>query len=223
MRRVYPRPRGEYFGIRAVFGARAGLPPPTRGIPLPTHTKPPYQRSTPAHAGNTTCCLISIRLLEVYPRPRGEYVAVKAVGFGAIGLPPPTRGIRCRNAVQCNARRSTPAHAGNTSLDDARAIRARVYPRPRGEYQNPAILRKSRVGLPPPTRGIPSAGNAFKKARRSTPAHAGNTVTFPSRNAATNGLPPPTRGIHRAYQRLRRHERSTPAHAGNTQSRLATP
>ena len=71
--------------------------------------------------------------------------------------------------------RSTPAHAGNTFSTIALRSRARVYPRPRGEYENQSALIRNSSGLPPPTRGIRGLSAGQVKRTRSTPAHAGNT------------------------------------------------
>ena len=50
---VYPRPRGEYGAVWQAEYQIEGLPPPTRGIPLPKPRGRTKRRSTPAHAGNT--------------------------------------------------------------------------------------------------------------------------------------------------------------------------
>ena len=70
---VYPRPRGEY-ALEAGAGKKGrGLPPPTRGIPLREDIPVCDDRSTPAHAGNTTGDCAAGGDVRVYPRPRGEY------------------------------------------------------------------------------------------------------------------------------------------------------
>ena len=98
-------------------------------------------------------------------------------------------------------------------------------------------------GLPPPTRGIRIRRPYQGIQRRSTPAHAGNTITatapscslrvYPRpRGEYTNhkitsmwvwGLPPPTRGIRRNCTNGSGAGRSTPAHAGNTMRQEALP
>ena len=90
---VYPRPRGEYVIYNTAPPPISGLPPPTRGIPL--HVKRGFCQpgSTPAHAGNTSPRAPPPTLAKVYPRPRGEYAPVAALGVANTGLPPPTRGI----------------------------------------------------------------------------------------------------------------------------------
>ena len=172
-------------------------------------------RSTPAHAGNTGAGNRRYEGHRVYPRPRGEYRFAASLGRRRSGLPPPTRGIRACPSNGGSARRSTPAHAGNTK-PPMRSIRAiMVYPRPRGEYKGSGSDNTTSGGLPPPTRGI--RANPARQPDRpgSTPAHAGNTLgnvvgkpilqvyprprgEYPSATSSSriaSGLPPPTRGI----------------------------
>ena len=153
---VYPRPRGEYVPLDARPPVGEGLPPPTRGIPQTRAGAGYQQRSTPAHAGNTLPLSAAPSLLEVYPRPRGEYWARRWTLAAAGGLPPPTRGILTRASLLTPSRRSTPAHAGNTRPRGGVLGKPRVYPRPRGEYYWRRSRAAWRRGLPPPTRGIRS-------------------------------------------------------------------
>ena len=132
---VYPRPRGEYMPNRNVQQNRQGLPPPTRGIRILASRLAEYAGSTPAHAGNTGHTQHGTDAGQVYPRPRGEYLAKTLAKQGYEGLPPPTRGILTYIARDNTGLGSTPAHAGNTSRGLSCAIEEEVYPRPRGEYQ----------------------------------------------------------------------------------------
>ena len=233
---VYPRPRGEYARAAGERGQTDGLPPPTRGIHHTYIRAFPALRSTPAHAGNTAHGGVLSKRGEVYPRPRGEYRVMWASPSAPHGLPPPTRGIPQRNPHGYASLRSTPAHAGNTRPVTSLSSRARVYPRPRGEYTPFRALGRNHRGLPPPTRGIPIRDGERAASGRSTPAHAGNTAVgmrnippaavYPRpRGEYTHiwtgiwgswGLPPPTRGIHHRALHHLLHPRSTPAHAGNT-------
>ena len=197
---------------------------------------PPPFGSTPAHAGNTPARVAARAAQGVYPRPRGEYVHSSRISLTAVGLPPPTRGIRHprKQIPVCNG--STPAHAGNTSGARPWSAHSAVYPRPRGEYLSNAMDDIYEKGLPPPTRGIPIQTALNYVSGRSTPAHAGNTAAFKATGgwssvyprprgeycvAATEafrhgGLPPPTRGIRWCGCHWPWPWRSTPAHAGNT-------
>ena len=73
--------------------------------------------STPAHAGNTGAGYQDSGEITVYPRPRGEYCIGCDKSVGAVGLPPPTRGIPPQLRHSGLSARSTPAHAGNTVLN----------------------------------------------------------------------------------------------------------
>ena len=182
------------------------------------------RRSTPAHAGNTGAGATRRDFDAVYPRPRGEYRQSASIREGVQGLPPPTRGIPQRVQPIQAAKGSTPAHAGNTALDRACLVVEQVYPRPRGEYLYRSVSISAIAGLPPPTRGIPRRLYRQLGGWRSTPAHAGNTLSdcldkrngevyprprgeYPSAPALStgrDGLPPPTRGIH-PLSRRRQH------------------
>ena len=118
---VYPRPRGEYAAISGTQSTSAGLPPPTRGILSPRLSRADTPRSTPAHAGNTVAPDVPAHCQPVYPRPRGEYVAICERAPALKGLPPPTRGIPMQRRKARGHLRSTPAHAGNTRAGDTRA------------------------------------------------------------------------------------------------------
>ena len=233
---VYPRPRGEYSYHLGVEVPARGLPPPTRGIHSRPKSRALHIRSTPAHAGNTYHVQHEPASGEVYPRPRGEYGSWRFAARVSNGLPPPTRGIRVQRAARCHHRGSTPAHAGNTAAAIWAAGLVRVYPRPRGEYALFHIGERGGIGLPPPTRGIPTRTECALLMRRSTPAHAGNTQgcaghiasheVYPRPRgeyassldapAARAGLPPPTRGIRHNAESNCIYAGSTPAHAGNT-------
>ena len=193
-------------------------------------------RSTPAHAGNTFVCGRRRGEDAVYPRPRGEYLALLYPPPHLFGLPPPTRGIPKPRGGCGDGLGSTPAHAGNTIAAPSRVTLIWVYPRPRGEYQRSACALPSAYGLPPPTRGIQRRQADNKESEGSTPAHAGNTspaiccpprtgvyprprgeyCNAPYRICPYHGLPPPTRGIPLYALAVYAGRGSTPAHAGNT-------
>ena len=159
------------------------------------------------------------------------------------GLPPPTRGIRRCPRLRIPQGRSTPAHAGNTCLSAPTRRLCLVYPRPRGEYVVRRAIVARCLGLPPPTRGIPSNLAIYHDSLGSTPAHAGNTGykdelsrlvrVYPRPRGeylianpillGIAGLPPPTRGIRDKACFNPEHQGSTPAHAGNTPSSSRQP
>ena len=134
------------------------------------------------------------------------------------------------------ARRFTPAHAGNTLLNQLNQSWYRVHPRSRGEYCPGKPLYLQFIGSPPLTRGIQRAFQPCSCRHRFTPAHAGNTK-LPIYNFQDNkvhprsrgeystrrfnvftrvGSPPLTRGIRWRRWRIPIPDGFTPAHAGNT-------
>ena len=157
----------------------AGIPiqrtiPAHAGDPAHDRDYPPLHRSIPVHTGNPL--RVSVRLLfcTAYPRPHGEPPSSSKRLSYLPGLPPPTRGTRRCFGVHCANERPTPAHAGNPSQRNTTDLSHSVYPRPRGESYHRASSFFSRIGLPPPMRGIQIAADAQRLCERSTPTHAGN-------------------------------------------------
>ena len=68
---VYPRPRGGTTIGSASVTAVQGLSPPTRGNLWRLGVYVPFQRSIPAHAGETPATRAAGVSTTVYPRPRG--------------------------------------------------------------------------------------------------------------------------------------------------------
>ena len=130
---VYPRPRGEAAFDTSRPGPSHGLSPPTRGGHLAV---PPVTRSVgsiPAHAGKPYALRLTVRMIEVYPRPRGEALRLTWFRLVRMGLSPPTRGSHERVLPARHGGRSIPAHAGKPSSWRPVGNVAAVYPRPRGE------------------------------------------------------------------------------------------
>ena len=232
--RVYPRPRGEAMVMTWMARAIQGLSPPTRGSRAEAGDRRTVNRSIPAHAGKPRPACRGPWPLPVYPRPRGE--AVHEPGDAALirGLSPPTRGSRHQAVARPPLDRSIPAHAGKPRHGHGHRQRREVYPRPRGEAANSALLSARWAGLSPPTRGSPLVGDVEVGLRGSIPAHAGKPSARRSPAFATQvyprprgeaamrirvtgtkqGLSPPTRGSHDQVGRDPAPARSIPAHAG---------
>ncbi len=139
-------------------------------------------------------------------------------------------------SVHGSARRSIPAHAGNTRRRLGTSPRRPVHPRSRGEHQRPLRHRAPVAGPSPLTRGTPAPRPGTQSPRRSIPAHAGNTETrrpssrpsavhprsrgehasASSSTCASSGPSPLTRGTRQQMLGRRAQSRSIPAHAGNT-------
>ena len=111
---VYPRSRGELSFCVSAFSLAIGLSPLTRGTPhlFPIDTF--RLRSIPAHAGNSCLQVPLFPKRRVYPRSRGELLALARCRRDQLGLSPLTRGTRSFRCQPQNSPRSIPAHAGNS-------------------------------------------------------------------------------------------------------------
>ncbi len=231
---VYPRPRGEARESAWISVATWGLSPPTRGSPRYLVRAGLRVRSIPAHAGKPSARQQQQPSDVVYPRPRGEATAVRAILARPEGLSPPTRGSLALWIEMAPSGGSIPAHAGKPPASMPRSPHRAVYPRPRGEADSarPGVFPPR--GLSPPTRG--SLGN-FTTGRSkvgSIPAHAGKPIAgdadprmlrvYPRprgeaarrvrRKRSRWGLSPPTRGSRRLHRFVQVLAGSIPAHAG---------
>ena len=74
VKKVQPRPCGEYLVVQDWKDNFVGSTPPVRGIyhEAPYHTD--QHRFNPARAGNIGASGKSLAILQVQPRPCGEYV-----------------------------------------------------------------------------------------------------------------------------------------------------
>ncbi len=220
-----------------------GLSPPTRGSPVPDDVVAYRGRSIPAHAGEPSEYLRTLRVDKVYPRPRGgayPYADPEPQGYG---LSPPTRGSPPGPPQRTGHRRSIPAHAGEPCRRQARCTRHKVYPRPRGGAAEQKLALVHHEGLSPPTRGSHQSLVFYIGSVRSIPAHAGEPLAAPAhptrpavyprprggarssakRSNWAEGLSPPTRGSRRVRDTTGIAERSIPAHAGEPWKRPVPP
>ena len=111
-----------------------GSPPLARGTPQRFRSACPASRFTPARAGNTRKLAISLPLLPVHPRSRGEHHCPKCGGICGCGSPPLARGTRNVLKPDVVILRFTPARAGNTPANERRLRACAVHPRSRGEH-----------------------------------------------------------------------------------------
>ncbi len=79
---VYPRWRGEHFGICADYPFQYGLSPLARGTLQTTNRPGNSHRFIPAGAGNTRIALHYLSDNPVYPRWRGEHAVLLASAGG---------------------------------------------------------------------------------------------------------------------------------------------
>ena len=85
------------------------------------------------------------------------------------------RGTLKEIGVEGLIERITPAHAGNTLIEKAKAFIQRDHPRPCGEHRAYSVAPTTLIGSPPPMRGTRGTCDYCKFTKGITPAHAGNT------------------------------------------------
>ncbi len=113
------------------------------------------------------------------------------------------------------SQRISPAHAGNTQELIPAAACGTDQPRTCGEYKQPILLMRIRLGSAPHMRGIQQTRLQVPGRRGISPAHAGNTGGV-ARGDHMCGSAPHMRGILGRPSVAPPRPRISPAHAGNT-------
>ncbi len=111
---VYPRWRGEHSSSKAMCVPFFGLSPLARGTQPVARYRCSSCRFIPAGAGNTPAAQPQGRIFSVYPRWRGEHIALVTQRLENAGLSPLARGTRIYCRPQNMSGRFIPAGAGNT-------------------------------------------------------------------------------------------------------------
>ena len=174
--------------------------------------------------------------LPDHPRVCGENIISCAPRIGSHGSPPRVRGKRDTGEQKACAMRITPAHAGKTKQNEAKASKSSDHPRACGENYFCAFKPSSVDGSPPRMRGKRKHRAIFRDAGRITPAHAGKTDTLldiagyaadhpracgendtlKDKNGRYLGSPPRVRGKHIVFNSANHLVGITPACAGKT-------
>ncbi|SVM08954.1 Domain of uncharacterised function (DUF2825) [Klebsiella pneumoniae] len=204
IRAVYPRWRGEHNFCSMSLTPIAGLSPLARGTRNRNREINCRHRFIPAGAGNTRSPSLTPVTPTVYPRWRGEHVAVDLGLDSGAGLSPLARGTLGFNSRNCGGLRFIPAGAGNTTAFPVRHSFLPVYPRWRGEHGRGQMLTGRPTGLSPLARGTHEQVLIGKEQERFIPAGAGNTP-MRSMSKVSTTVYPRWRGEHfcgRAVQRL---------------------
>ena len=152
---VYPRLRGGSPLYPPIAIAWTGLSPPTRGIRQRFAVNISGCGSIPAYAGDPPAYYPALRQRMVYPRLRGGSMRNRMIQMGNMGLSPPTRGIQAPALTGAGSARSIPAYAGDPVIPHFIYSPVRVYPRLRGGSRCQPPIARDKLGLSPPTRGIP--------------------------------------------------------------------
>ena len=174
--------------------------------------------------------------MTAHPRSRGENIGRVTSRSRLSGSSPLTRGKRVRCLDRQTAERLIPAHAGKTPKSGRPPSWRTAHPRSRGE--NIVLRTGSRTvsGSSPLTRGKRTCPETAAAHERLIPAHAGKTLTLPTRVAMSaahprsrgenetagrrkdrpSGSSPLTRGKPRTRRAWVAPSRLIPAHAGKT-------
>jgi len=190
---VDPRVRGGDSPLIRALAAVLGRSPRTRGRPL---RLAPHERrlgSIPAYAGETSLTSWMKAPCRVDPRVRGGDANSVRIEHGCAGRSPRTRGRHGQPDAVGDGRRSIPAYAGETALDDAAAEVDGVDPRVRGGDIDEARGDETGRGRSPRTRGRRLQWWAETGSMRSIPAYAGETVDI-SAAMYLPGVDPRVRG-----------------------------
>ena len=175
IRAVYPRWRGEHNFCSMSLTPIACLSPLARGTRNRNREINCRHRFIPAGAGNTRSPSLTPVTPTVYPRWRGEHVAVDLGLDSGAGLSPLARGTLGFNSRNCGGLRFIPAGAGNTMIRNGYWSAATVYPRWRGEHVITEDFEFAIFGLSPLARGTLRDRAQYRGEERFIPAGAGNT------------------------------------------------
>src|SRR5690606_31469939 len=145
---VYPRVRGDHRHLPFRRFLVFGLPPRTRGSPIPLADARALERSTPAYAGITGFVAQDSPTVVVYPGVRGVHRSRLRMRGRWSGLPPGRRGSPDSWRRRLRRSWSTPAYAGITAMLARGRCPTAVYPRVRGEHSTGRKPCWSSSGLP---------------------------------------------------------------------------
>ena len=178
-----------------------GSSPRARGTRAALRPGKVFARFIPACAGNTRPCDLSVTVITVHPRVRGEHEAEEVPHALLGGSSPRARGTPSGRKRKTPACRFIPACAGNTCAVCSRPRSESVHPRVRGEHLARVAHRKVDRGSSPRARGTRHLGDNATVASRFIPACAGNT-TGPRARRSERTVHPRVRGEHTSCKPL---------------------
>ncbi len=233
---VQPRACGEQSAEGGAVVTRIGSAPRMRGTGRLRTLNAVAERFSPAHAGNRSPVRRASVVSAVQPRACGEQLNSPAPGSSAVGSAPRMRGTVAPHPADRHDRRFSPAHAGNSLKPRPHLSAGAVQPRACGEQVDVAEVNAVGGGSAPRMRGTGLGIHPLGEFARFSPAHAGNSGLFRSRDclvpvqpracgeqSATQGQrileigsAPRMRGTGGRPGTARRRLRFSPAHAGNS-------
>ena len=168
--------------VRGTAPASMGTPPSSRITPACAGNSLMYVCMyvcmsvgiTPACAGNSSGCASPKSTYRDHPRVCGEQYRNITPILNKTGSPPRVRGTEGCKSYDGNARRITPACAGNRLNPPVSDIRRANHPRVCGEQTDEFCNVGNYHGSPPRVRGTGPVPRLLLRRQRITPACAGN-------------------------------------------------
>ena len=149
----HPRVCGEQGGDRGAGCVHQGSPPRVRGTEREYELKTAMDRITPACAGNRLIFRGGAYPLRDHPRVCGEQLESILMHLNNWGSPPRVRGTDRWLRRTLEARRITPACAGNRSSWTPSGTKNQDHPRVCGEQAVLVFREIAMSGSPPRVRG----------------------------------------------------------------------
>ena len=234
--RNHPRRRGDFEYIDARPVPVKESPPLARGLrPFPAWCRR-GAGITPAGAGTSGTCWLSVPPEWNHPRRRGDFSPSPPPMRRFPESPRQARGLLFLVDLLGDDRGITPAGAGTSQLRTARRSCRRNHPRRRGDFPPNADDTPPSRESPPQARGLldrgcgalgadgitpAGAGTSWSVVRRRSfpgnhPRRRGDFVSSPSPSGQPSESPPQARGLRRRRSRERRARGITPAGAGTS-------
>ncbi len=170
----HPRVCGEQTGAIHSTSHHPGSPPRVRGTAAVTPALYLVTGITPACAGNRESPDGGLCHGGDHPRVCGEQERVNRFSVRCHGSPPRVRGTAFQGGDNDGLTRITPACAGNSSVRCPTGQPPPDHPRVCGEQQKSLTGPIQSTGSPPRVRGTAAHDQEGVRARRITPACAGN-------------------------------------------------
>ncbi len=186
---VQPRVCGERVFGEAHPAIEGGSAPRVRGTLGREVPEEHRCRFSPACAGNASRAAKAVDLEAVQPRVCGERLAIVALDRKCHGSAPRVRGTHRTRWRSTNARRFSPACAGNASHQLSKRGLASVQPRVCGERSRVGMRSIGVGGSAPRVRGTPRKTCKLYVSHRFSPACAGNAC-FAARNSRASSVQP---------------------------------
>ena len=179
--RDHPRVCGNHYLLKNGCPYILGSPPRVREPHTQICLPESFVRITPACAGTTHSAQRICQGGQDHPRVCGNHLHLLHRTTRTLGSPPRVREPHQGSGSACREDRITPACAGTTYFWHIRRAAYQDHPRVCGNHIFLPFLRVSLTGSPPRVREPRRVRSASSFANRITPACAGTTTAFVTR------------------------------------------